>query len=127
MDDIDEIEILFWEKVDKKGPDECWLWIGGVDRDGYGRQRFNGRPVGAHRISYELANGSLPAGMSVLHCTEGFCRIPYLKPYLGNKTKTEKLQNTSDSESGAYRIRTCDFHRVRNDNTVTSNRNARNH
>lgn len=78
MDDIEEIEIRFWEKVDCRGPDECWPWLGCVDRDGYGRLRLNGRPIGAHRISYALARGgAMPKGLSVLHsCDTPACVNP---------------------------------------------------
>lgn len=27
----------FWTKIDKKSDTECWLWLGSVDKDGYGR------------------------------------------------------------------------------------------
>jgi len=30
-------EFRFWRKVDKRGGDECWLWLGWRDKDGYGR------------------------------------------------------------------------------------------
>ncbi len=52
----------FWKYVDKRGPDECWLWTGGLQTVGYGRLLVGGRYEGAHRISWELANGPLPKG-----------------------------------------------------------------
>lgn len=62
----------FWEKVEKRGQDECWLWLGFLNGDGYGAfqrpcdrgirpdgRRFKNSP-GAHRVSYELAFGPIP-------------------------------------------------------------------
>ena len=58
----------FWSKVDVRGEDECWHWLGSKDARGYGRIGLpvNGRtrPVGAHRVSYEIANGAVAAGPS---------------------------------------------------------------
>jgi hypothetical protein len=49
----------FWEKVDKRGPDECWPWIGGLQK-GYGRLYATRRQhVFAHRFSYELHHGPI--------------------------------------------------------------------
>lgn len=61
--------IRFWRKVQKGGPDECWLWIGGLMGSGYGQfYRAKKVPVGAHRFSWELANGQPPpTGMQVMH------------------------------------------------------------
>lgn len=82
MDDLDDIEILFWEKVDKRGPDECWLWIGGANADGYGRQRVGSKLHFSHRISYALAHGPIPDGMLILHsCDTPACVNPaHLRP-----------------------------------------------
>jgi hypothetical protein len=55
-------EILFWRRVDKKGPDDCWIWIGSTTTHGYGQFK-----LGAHRYSWELANGPIPAGYLVCH------------------------------------------------------------
>lgn len=51
----------FWTKVDVRGPDECWEWTATRWRNGYGNVwvREQGRKVGAHRFSYELAHGPL--------------------------------------------------------------------
>jgi len=26
----------FWDKVDKRGPDECWPWLANIEPTGYG-------------------------------------------------------------------------------------------
>jgi len=47
----------FWLYVNKKEPDECWLWLGYRERSGYGRPNINGKNILAHRFAYELENG----------------------------------------------------------------------
>jgi hypothetical protein len=42
----------FWAKVDKSG--ECWEWTAGLNKDGYGLFRLNGKTVSSHRYSYIL-------------------------------------------------------------------------
>jgi hypothetical protein len=50
--------------VDQDGqPSECWLWLGSIDRDGYGRMnlRIDGkhRQCRAHRVSFMEFTGQL--------------------------------------------------------------------
>jgi hypothetical protein len=58
----------------------CWLWDGGVDAYGYGRMASGRRPgekFKAHRLSYALHCGPIPAGMNVLHrCDVRLCVNP---------------------------------------------------
>ncbi len=59
------LEERFWEKVDKRGSDDCWLWTGCCDAGGYGIIGAGGRggkSLKVHRLSYELHNGSIPIG-----------------------------------------------------------------
>ena len=71
----------FWENIDRSIGD-CWNWLGSLDRDGYGRVRYNGRRTRAHRIAYELAIGPIPAGLVIDHlCRNRRCVNPdHLEP-----------------------------------------------
>lgn len=62
---------LFWKKVNKT--DGCWDWIGANNGNGYGQFRR----LRAHRISFQLAHGSIPAGYVVDHiCRNRSCVNP---------------------------------------------------
>jgi hypothetical protein len=70
-------EARFWEKVEKRGDDDCWGWKGHLRWDGYGRFRHMTKAVFAHRYSYELHHGQIPEGMSVMHvCDNPICTNP---------------------------------------------------
>jgi hypothetical protein len=45
---------VLWSKVDVKGPDECWPWIGFVSTSGYGRTWINDKGYYAHRVIYSI-------------------------------------------------------------------------
>lgn len=75
----------FWEKVDKRDPDECWLWRGTTRGRGdirYGVISLGGVDVAAHRFSYALAFGQIPQSSDprdygVLHrCDVPLCCNP---------------------------------------------------
>ena len=52
----------FWEKVDIRSENECWLWIGGVGRYGYFGIWKNGKThvYTASRVSLALHTGEAP-------------------------------------------------------------------
>lgn len=58
--------------------DGCWGWSGSKSKFGYGLVRGEGgRPVGAHRVSYEMFVGPIGRGMSILHsCDNPECTNP---------------------------------------------------
>jgi len=59
---------LFWKRVQKGSPEECWEWLGRHDRDGYGIWAVLGTPqLGAHCIAYRLSGGSFEEGHVVRH------------------------------------------------------------
>ena len=51
----------FWSKVDRCGPDECWLWLAAVRREdeGYGAFYFNKKQQPASRIAWILTFGQI--------------------------------------------------------------------
>lgn len=46
---------VLWSKVDKRGEDECWPWIGYKNEQGYGRVYINEQSYYAHRVIYSLS------------------------------------------------------------------------
>lgn len=52
----------FWEKVDKRGPDDCWEWRN-PSHTGYATFCTDATTtVAVHRFSWELENGPIPEG-----------------------------------------------------------------
>lgn len=55
----------------------CWLWTAGTDCGGYGVFRLNGKIRKAHRVSYEMAYGAIPNGLTLDHlCRTRRCVRP---------------------------------------------------
>lgn len=81
------------ERFDDKWTPEpncgCWLWTACGDKDGYGLIQCGGRPVRAHRLSYELHKGPVPRNALVLHkCDVPACVNPdHL--YLGDNSDNQ--------------------------------------
>jgi len=67
----------FWSKVDKKGEDECWNWLGALDSSNYGQIKVNYERVKSNRLAYKLSCGEIPEGICVLHkCDNPKCCNP---------------------------------------------------
>ncbi len=58
----------FFDKV--RITKHCWLWIASLSRNGYGRFRFNGRIMSAHRFSYGLFVRPIEPSKYILHRRE---------------------------------------------------------
>lgn len=66
----ESIKKRFWEKVDKT--EDCWLWFGAHNEQGYGRIRINKKSYYAHRLQMIWLGKDLPDGHHVDH----LCRNP---------------------------------------------------
>lgn len=71
------VEQRFWDKVDVRGPDECWTWTR-AKRNGYGVIAVRaGHVEYAHRLSARWAHGPCPEGQQVMHsCDNPACVNP---------------------------------------------------
>lgn len=86
----------FMDKVSKgEGKDDCWLWSGGKDRNGYGAFWYVDNTYGAHRIAYLFFKGRIRNGNEIDHrCKNVGCVNP------AHLRQTSKHKNSVD---GGYR------------------------
>jgi len=91
MEISEKDRVRFWKKVDKS--DDCWLWKAGRFSRGYGGFQMRNTNCIAHRISWIIANGPIPAGQCVLHSCDN---PPCVRPdhlWLGSQ-----LENIADRD-----------------------------
>jgi len=84
----------FWAKVDVRGPNECWSWLGATAR-GYGRINTNRFVMSAPQLSWELENSKpFPVGMDSAHsCNNPACVNPaHIEP----QTRKKNIQYAAD-------------------------------
>lgn len=81
-------EERFWEKVDIRGPDECWEWKASRYPNGYGKFQLLAGAALAHRVAWMLTHGEIPTDMCICHhCDNKLCCNPshlFLGSYADN-------------------------------------------
>ena len=99
LDKLSQVDNRFWAKVNKKGDDECWLWVGAVHRKrsgrAYGTFKSEQKPVLAHRYAYGLENGGTPESHTPVHhtCGETLCVNPkHLQAITSQENTAEMLE-----------------------------------
>lgn len=66
----------FWDYVDIKSDEECWVWTGSTTEAGYGLMWWDGKLKYAHRLSLELTS-NMPEGLQANHhCDNPPCVNP---------------------------------------------------
>ena len=67
----------FWASVPKLPADVCWPWKGGKWKDKYGSLSIRNKTIHAHKLSWVIHHGKIPAGKFVCHkCDNGLCVNP---------------------------------------------------
>lgn len=84
----------FFEKVDRRGPGECWTWTGSKDQFGRGYFWYQGKVTRAPRVSWALHHGvPFPVDRDACHtCDNPSCVNPF---HIWPGTESENL---SDAE-----------------------------
>ena len=86
----------------QRGPD-CWLWIGALDRKGYGVFTIGRRTIKAHRAAYEFTHGPIPPRLCVLHrCDTPPC-VRYDHLFLGTRADNEADKVTKGRQARGER------------------------
>lgn len=72
-----DLHTRFWNKVEKRGIDECWPWIASTDRRGYGLFPIDGRHSTSSRAAYRFTFGPIEPGKTINHhCDNPPCCNP---------------------------------------------------
>lgn len=112
----------FEEKFITEPNSGCWLWVANIYTNGYGQIKINGRPVGAHRVSWELYRGRIPEDLCVLHkCDNPPCVNPdhlFLGTQADNvadQIKKGRLNPPYGERQGRAKLATSDILAIRDD------------
>ena len=103
------IYVRFAAKINKNGPNGCWIWTGFADKAGYARLRGSGgryaEVLYAHRYSYERFVGPIPDGLTIDHlCRVRRCVNPV---HLEAVTHRENMLRGESPAAKAVRRGTC--------------------
>lgn len=104
----------FWLKVDKRGDDQCWPWLGTMMTTGYGRIGAGGRggkSLSAHRVSCEIHHGPPPFdGAHVMHlCDNRACVNP---AHLRWATPSQNIQDAYTKKRKASPFKKGESHHM---------------
>lgn len=87
----------------------CWIWMGGVDKDGYGQSSRHNKNIRTHRLSWILHGNELKDGYVLMHsCDMPACVNPdHLSQVLQSTNNDDKMQKNR------HRVASGDDHYLR--------------
>ena len=102
----------FWTFVDKKGPDDCWIWQGGGPNNRYGHfsvgPRKSAKTLLAHRVSFAIAYGE--TDLQICHrCDVTRCVNPvhlFAGTQKDNRVDCKQKERTARGENHGYHVLT---------------------
>jgi hypothetical protein len=115
------IEERFFNFVQYNDITGCWDWIGAKNNSGYGTfYNGNKNSTTAHRISYELYMGSIPANMIVRHICRNKCVNPdHLELGTKQDNENDKIRDntlTYGEKNGSSKLTTDIVKTIRKSN-----------
>jgi hypothetical protein len=98
----------FWDKVEVRGPDECWPWKRAKNKQGYGQVTINRKQQPAHRVAWELSTGQeMPTDLLALHSCDWkpCCNPGHVRPGTGKDNAADEFtpENTYWNEKAQQR------------------------
>jgi len=69
-------ESEFWNKVDRQGPEDCWMWQAATYDGGYGHYWNGSDMMPAHQAAYFYEHGEKPDDIIMHLCDEPGCVNP---------------------------------------------------
>ena len=92
-----DAETTFLANTERRG--DCLAWTGDMSSRGYGRITVDGKRIGAHRYSWERANGPIPDGSLIDHiCHTTACVEP---THLRTASAAGNMQNRSGAQKNS--------------------------
>lgn len=70
------LEERFWSKVNILGEDDCWEWQAGLDSQGYGAFKYEGKKYDSNRMTWFIVNGEFPKLLVCHTCDNRKCCNP---------------------------------------------------
>jgi hypothetical protein len=87
----------------------CQIFLGGLNKDGYGQTWYQGKNITTHRLSYKLHKGELKDGLVIMHT----CDMPScINPNHLNQVM-QSINNDDKMIKGRHKVASGDDHYMR--------------